>query len=277
MRCLPVCTIRRSSGNNSTMRINPFNLEFASDKNGRPFFASFPFIMDGVPVSGISCGISSRYAGNMKYDKESLTRRGLFSYLGLEPSRVYGLWQIHSQTVLIVDSQNPPALSAGPESPPKADGMVSNDRAISLSVTAADCLPVYLLDTESGAAGLVHSGWKGTGIVLEALRLMKENWRTRPETVAAVLGPCIDVCCYRVNAERALAFKKDFGADCVRNPSEGEYFLDLKAANVKLLSNAGVRNIAVCGECTFTDERLGSFRREGKENFTLMAAMVYSG
>ena len=247
------------------MNLYPFNLEFNFNKNGKPYFASFPFIVDGVPAAGYICGISSRFSGNMKYTEKNQARLDLFDRLGLDPARVYGLRQIHSQTVL-----------KGCGSLQQADGMVSNDRLISLSVTVADCLPVYLLDSESGAFGLVHSGWKGTGIVLEALRLMRENWRTRPEAVAAVLGPCIDVCCYKVDAERAAVFKKQFGADSVRNSSEADFFLDLKTANIRLLSGAGVRNIAVCNDCTFTDERLGSFRREGSQNYTLMAALCFS-
>jgi copper oxidase (laccase) domain-containing protein len=49
--------------------------------------------------------------------------------------------------------------------------------------------------------------------------------------------------------------------------------LDLQAANVRMLVNAGVRHIALCRDCTFTDERLGSFRREGP-SYTAMAALV---
>jgi YfiH family protein len=173
-----------------------------------------------------------------------------------------------------------------------------------LSVTVADCLPVYLYDTASGAFALVHSGWKGTGIVLRALELMAELGRSKPEAVAAVLGPCISVCCYKVDPERAAAFEKEFGGNFSglevaagkeatgleaaaaaylgpvsrREETKGgpAWYLDLKAANVRLLAGAGVRNIAVCEDCTFTDARLGSFRREGPQNgsYTRMLALA---
>jgi copper oxidase (laccase) domain-containing protein len=135
---------------------------------------------------------------------------------------------------------------------------------------------VFLFDTESGAFGLLHSGWRGTGIVLRAIHLMAEQWRTRPGALAAVLGPCIGPCCYHVDEERAAAFEKEFGAGAVRREAAGEgtrCCLDLRAANIGLLEGAGVRNIAVCGDCTFTDERLGSFRREGPA-YTHMAALA---
>ncbi|MCL2066119.1 MAG: polyphenol oxidase family protein [Treponema sp.] len=240
-----------------------FSLDFKPDIGGLPFFARFPFIFDGAPLSEIFCGISSRFAGDMKYSQINPARLTLFDKLGL--GCVYGLSQIHSRSVLKVDRNNPPLESA--------DGMVTKDREAVLSVTVADCLPVFLLDTDSGAFGLVHSGWKGTGIVLEALRLMREQWVSRPEAVAAILGPCIDSCCYNVDEQRAKIFENEYGPESVRKSGE-DFYLDLKSANTRLLTEAGVRNIAVCDCCTFTDERLGSFRREGAENYTRMLALV---
>jgi len=222
----------------------------------------FPFIFNGNPIEEISCGISLKAAGDMKTNSES--RPVLLSKIGLNPANVYGLKQIHSRKVLAVDSANPPLE--------EADGMVTRDRNITLSVTTADCLAVFLFDAKSGAFGVVHSGWKGTGIAANALDLMRERYGTNPNDAAAVLGPCIDSCCYKVDEERAAVFKKDFGQESVRE-TDGGYFLDLKAANIKLLKDFGVKNIAVCRECTFCDERFGSFRREG-ERFTHMAAMV---
>jgi len=242
----------------------PFNLEFINDENGKAFFAFIPFIFDGKPLTGISCGISSRFSGGMKKKCDSPNRLNLFKNLGLNPENVYGLDQIHSRTVLAVDGSNPPLVAA--------DGMVTQDRNITLSVTVADCLPVYLFDIKSGAFGLVHSGWKGTGIVLDAINKMKELWGTRPDNIVTVLGPCINSCCYKVDAQRAEVFENEFGTEAVRK-SNGDFFLDLKAANVKLLTDTGVQNIALCNDCTFTDERLGSFRRQGKF-FTHMVAVI---
>jgi YfiH family protein len=270
------------------IQVYPFNLEFATNGSGRPYFAAFPFVFDSARVAGISCGLSSRFAGDMVCVADNPSRLSLFASLGLEARQVCGLKQIHSRTVLEVDSENHPLAAA--------DGMVSRDKRTALSVTVADCLPVYLYDTGSGAFGLVHSGWKGTGIALEALRLMAERWGTKSEAVAAVLGPCIDSCCYRVDEERATAFEREFGtaganavpagppadsalaSPVVRRTANAdgdtEAYLDLKIANVRLLAGAGVQNIAVCTDCTFTDDRLGSFRREGRD-YTRMAALVW--
>jgi YfiH family protein len=212
-------------------------------------------------------------------DGENPTRLALFRSFGLEIGQVLALKQVHSRDVVAAERSSMPFGA-------EADGMICMDRGIALSVTVADCLPVFLYDAESGARGLLHSGWKGTGIVIKALELMKEKWGTSPGAVAAVLGPCIKSCCYKVDEERAKTFTAEFGnissnsnnplgpAVIEKNGKTGkEFFLDLQAANIALLSEAEVRDISVCNNCTFTDERLGSFRREGA-GYTRMAALL---
>jgi YfiH family protein len=271
------------------MRISCFSLEFREVPGCGPgfLFASFPFIMEGEVLGGISCGLSSRAAGDMAFRgrEENPGRSALLRGLNLDPRRVFGLSQTHSREVL------PVAGDGLPNPDLKGDGLVCSRRDVFLSVSVADCLPVYLYDTESGAFGLLHSGWKGTGIVLRALSLMTERWGTRPEAVTAVLGPCICPCCYRVDRDRAADFEAGFGS---AGPGGAEAFppgrvtrqwetpggetvfsLDLQAANVRLLAGAGLRNITVCRDCTFTDERLGSFRREGAAYTRMMALTGY--
>ncbi|MDR2398764.1 MAG: polyphenol oxidase family protein [Spirochaetaceae bacterium] len=249
-------------------RLYPFHLAFNKDN-----LAWFPFMMDGAAVSpagkAIGCGISSRAAGSMSLrdPQGRANRRRLYAALGREEARFFTCMQVHSRKALVL----------GPESPaegPEADGMISQDREACLLITVADCLPVYLYDTQSGAFALVHSGWKGTGIALTALKLMNEGWSTRPKAVAAVLGPCIGPCCYAVEPTRSRNFEAEFGGETGAFPLGSvvkENALDLQAANARLLVNAGVRHIAVCKDCTCTDERLGSFRREGVA-YTAMAA-----
>ncbi len=200
-------------------------------------------------------------------------RERFFSGLGLEVDRVVALRQTHSRDVAVVESFSPASFDCG-------DGLASADPAAILSVTVADCLPVFLADRRTGAFALLHSGWKGTGIAIEALELMRGKWGTRPADVAAILGPCIRGCCYEVDPDRARSFEAEFAPRCRDFPlgplvrrEEGRCFIDLQAANASLLENAGIADLAVCQDCTFTDDRLGSFRREGSDRFTRMAAL----
>jgi hypothetical protein len=185
--------------------------------------------------------------------------------LGVAQSRARSVRQVHSRTVVLADGQPAGELAAA-----EADGMVTRREDLLLTVTVADCLPVFLHDTGTGAFAVLHSGWKGTGIVGEALRLMAEAFGTRPRDVAAALGPGIGACCYEVPAERCEEFRARFGPGAVREPRR----LDLRAANVALLEAAGVGGVSVVEECTCCSPRLGSFRRQGTGGFTRMLAFI---
>ncbi|MDR2729590.1 MAG: peptidoglycan editing factor PgeF [Treponema sp.] len=243
--------------------IHYFDLDFNAEL-GNSSYASFPFYFNGNQIKEVTCILSGIKSGDMKYDTDNENRISFFKKLGIKERRVYGLKQIHSRKVLITDKNNLPVE--------EADGMVTRDSYVILSVTVADCLPVFLFDTKSGAFGIVHSGWKGTGIVIKALELMNEKCGTKDSDTAVIIGPCIDNCCYKVDKERYSLFAENFGDQSVKE-QDGSYFIDLKKANIQLLEEAGVRNIAVCNNCTFTDTRLGSFRRQG-ENYTRMIAMI---
>ena len=252
--------------------IYPFSLNFTIQEPDGVSIAFFNFIKDNNPIEKISCIVSTRTSGG------SIDRQRLFKTLGLEYDCVAFVKQIHSRKTVEIKNHN----DYGAE----ADGLVTGDRFFCLSVTVADCLPVYLYDTRTNAFGVLHSGWKGTGIVLNALELMKEKWGTAPEDVAAILGPCIKSCCYQVDKERAAVFENEFGKNSRLLPPDAQwplgpvtvchengFYLDMQAANARLLAGAGVRDISVCQNCTFTDTRLGSFRREG-QNFSRMIAMA---
>ncbi|QQO11132.1 polyphenol oxidase family protein [Breznakiella homolactica] len=263
------------------MHLHPFTLSFS----GAPLQARFPFYFDGQRPEGISCALSSRPAGSMAYSREDggRERAVFFRSLGFDPEKVYSCAQVHSRDTAAVEPGTP-------NTRPRVDGLAASRDLLrggtALSVTVADCLPVFLWDSEHGACAVLHSGWKGTGIARNALALMAERWQTRPAAVAAVLGPCIRSCCYRVDGERARVFEDEFGGHggdyplgpvVRKEPAPDEngflWYLDLQAANARILAAAGVRNLAYCEDCTFTDERLGSFRREGPE-YTRMAAVI---
>jgi len=152
--------------------------------------------------------------------------------------------------------------------------MIAELSDVTLTVTVADCLPIFLVDTVTGAFGLVHSGWKGTGIVVDAVAAMTARHGTRPQDVVATIGPGIGACCYRVPEERAALFAERFGAAAVTRDLGPEPRLDLRAANAALLREAGVSEIGVVTECACCSPRLGSFRRQGPESYTLMCAFL---
>ncbi|MDR1626426.1 MAG: polyphenol oxidase family protein [Spirochaetia bacterium] len=184
----------------------------------------------------------------------------------LFPSRRF-VWlrQEHTRVVLRSGAGDAAAGLAG-------DGLVTDDPQTLLGVSVADCMPVFLWDTAGGGRALLHSGWKGTGIAREALKLMKASYGSRPENIRALLGPSIRSCCYAVPQERARSFAEEFGEDAAVF-RDGAWRLDLVAANTKILKAEGVLGVFAYPACTCCDARFSSYRRQGKGGYTCMLAL----
>jgi YfiH family protein len=218
-------------------------------------------------------------------------RDAFFRSQRIPPEKAYGVYQVHSRNVYTLgkpDSRHAPAVSLPPPETfaREGDGIVSFCSAVYCAVTIADCLPIFLLDIENGFFAILHSGWKGTGIVLNALEIMQREG-SRSEVIAAILGPCIQSCCYTVDEERAKFFETEFGPSSphiqgyidfplgyVTHQNNSSWYINMRAANARLLASRGVRNIAYCTDCTYTDTRLGSSRREGAQSYTRMIAAI---
>ena len=190
---------------------------------------------------------------------------------GIDPALALGMRLSHSRNVLFPSRGEDPAalaLEAG-----GADGLVLRDPALAATVTVADCMPIWILDRESGAFGVLHSGWRGTGILDAAVRALVERYGSAPASMAVILGPAIGPCCYSVPEGRAAEFAAEFGGTCVRREAEGAWRIDLRAANLSLAERAGVGSLLSIEACTSCDPRLGSYRRQGAASFTRMLAV----
>lgn len=119
-------------------------------------------------------------------------------------SRVVRARQVHGVEVGLAD--------VAPESasglPREADGLITGRPDLLLSVTVADCVPVYLLEPRGRAIGLLHAGWRGAsaGILERGLGAMRRAFGTHPSDVYLHFGPSICGACYEVGQEVLKAF-----------------------------------------------------------------------
>jgi YfiH family protein len=194
--------------------------------------------------------------------------------LEVAPSRVWRLKQVHGNAVIVANGD-------APATRPEADALISIDPSVALSVVAADCVPLLMADTRTGAVAAVHAGWRGTAakIAVAAVGAMQREFGTRAEDLVAALGPSIGPCCYEVGTELVDAFAaagherylidRWFQA---RPPRRGEprtaapkLRLDVPGSNRDQLILAGVppEQIHVSGLCTAMHlDVLTSFRME---------------
>ena len=152
------------------------------------------------------------------------------------------------------------------------DGVITTGR-VTLCVTVADCMPIYLYDRRSGSRGILHSGWKGTGILAQAVQALAECYESRPRDIHVTFGPAIGSCCYRVNPERARLFATLWGRKAVVE-REGVPYLDLQAANEAIVRSLGLGGLEIVTDCTVCGGPFGSFRGQGPEKYTHMLAWI---
>lgn len=133
------------------------------------------------------------------------------------------------------------------------DGHAWRRSGTSAAVTVADCVPVFLAHP-SGAAAILHSGWRGTvaGITERAILWFRQAG-FGAGALRLHLGPSICGSCYEVSPDV-------FGAVTGTSVSEPTP-LDLRAAIASRARLLGVRDIAVSEWCTrCSNEQLFSHR-----------------
>ncbi len=174
----------------------------------------------------------------------------VYRALGISPSQVAQCHLVHSCVVHVIAGQE-----SGRWLDP-ADGMVTAQPGVMLSMRFADCLPILLHDPRRRAVGLVHAGWRGTlrNVAAAAVRAMTEQLGCVAQDITALIGPSIGPCCYEVGPEVVQAFIQALPemASSLLRRDERRVYLDLWQANHQQLLAAGVEqvyNIALCTAC----------------------------
>ena len=175
-----------------------------------------------------------------------------------------GCWQMHGAEIRTIRDLEDARLDTE-----NYDAMVTKSQRILLGVKTADCVPILLGDTRSGACAAVHAGWRGTlqSILPRALERMTLEFGTRAEDVRAAIGPAARACCYEVGAEVITAFRQSFpkSSDLFNPTRNGHALVDLQRANREQLTEAGVEpdQIHTAPICTMCRTDLFfSYRRE---------------
>jgi copper oxidase (laccase) domain-containing protein len=152
--------------------------------------------------------------------------------------------QIHGDRIALVDrAQNRDQELGG------YDGFITDQRELSLGIHVADCCAVYIVDPNTPAIGLVHSGKKGTAlaIVAKAVAKLGKAFGSIPADLIVQLSPCI----------RPPHYEIDFATDIVEQ-----------------CRAAGVKQIHDCGVCTACDlARYYSYRAEKGKTGRMLALL----
>ena len=117
--------------------------------------------------------------------------------IGINPENLFTMNQTHGNKVVVINDTNKHIQRVN------SDALVTNQKNIAISVLTADCVPILIYDEVNQIIASIHAGWKGaySNIVKNVVKFMLKRG-CAPETMTAVIGPCISMKNYEV--------KKDF-------------------------------------------------------------------
>jgi len=213
--------------------------------------------------------------------------------LGADGPRLLRAHQVHGATVVAQRQGHP----IGPRA--DADILLSADAAVAPAVQTADCVPILIADSRTGAVAAAHAGWRGMAarVPLVTVEALVAEFGVRESKLIAAVGPSIGPCCYEVGGEvrdrfAAAGFSEweltrwfaNEAPSLPTNPPmpglnrrarEGHWFLDLWTAARDQLRSAGVREdrIFVAELCTSSHDAFCSYRRDGDRAGRLAAAI----
>lgn len=155
----------------------------------------------------------------------------------------------------------------------ECDALMTDVPGVFLSVSVADCAPVFLFDRSKKVVACVHAGWRGTAhhIVENTIHSMREEFGSDPGSVVGFIGPSAGPCCYEVGTEVAGQFDPEF---VVRR--SGTLYLDIRRANQAQFSHSGVppESVEVLNDCTICKTEIyHSFRRDRQNSGRMMGVI----
>ncbi|NWU96409.1 LACC1 protein, partial [Upupa epops] len=184
--------------------------------------------------------------------KENLRR--LAKAAGFNPEAFHRVKIDHANAVCIM----------GKTEPDSYDGIVTDQKDVTIAAPGADCIPVLFADPVRKACGAAHSGWKGTllGVSMATVNAMVSEYGCHVKDILVVLGPSVGPCCYTLPRESAEGFHR-IDPRCVRLFDSANPYVDIRRATRILLESGGIppeniqddsvtdhtQNITLCTAC----------------------------
>lgn len=207
-------------------RIGPARLHFTSRFGG----------VSDAPFDSLNLGRS------VPDRPENVTenRRRLFEALQMDPQRVALAQLVHGAQAAVVGRAGlAPRGGLRPADGPTVDALVTDDPSVSLMMTFADCVPVFLVAPAAPACALAHAGWRGlaAGVLATATAALGRTAGTGPDGIWAAIGPCIGPS-YQVDEPVMQRMRARYAwADRLQN-TEGVF--DMAGASRAALLEAGI-------------------------------------
>ncbi len=238
-----------------------------------PFFAPHPRLVAALSRRAdgdcrLMADVAPAHAEAAHRNRAAFLRR-----LGIAPEDAVSAGLVHGAHVHHATAADAGRIIAG------TDALVACARdGVALSLTVADCLPIFLFDPVADAYGIAHAGWRGLagGVIPATVRAMSASCGASAAHMIAVIGPGIGPCHFEVKHDVAAKFAGHPGAVI----GGARTYVDLPLVARDELRAAGIpdTHIETSAACTFdgVDEYF-SRRREPEPKEAMMAVIGLRG
>jgi len=219
--------------------------------------AAFPWLVQGTTgrgEDGLDLGLFGALPSGLVQERW----RRLRQVTGLAAA-THG-WQVHGTTVAWHD-----APRSGLVILDATDGHATQTPGLLLTVSVADCVPIFLVAARARAVALLHGGWRGVaaGILEAGIELLAARTGCSVGELHLHCGPAICGSCYQVGGEVPVALG-------LEQATEKTVYLDLRAVIAQRALRAGLQAPQVtrsahctrCGEGWFWSHRGGCRERQ---------------
>ena len=194
-------------------------------------------------------------------------RKAFFEALGLDGKQMAVANLVHGTRVAVINRHSP-YIS------PETDALVTKDEDTILTLTGADCFPVYFEEKQAGVIGLAHCGWRGivAGILPETIAAIKKTGG-KESNITVTFGPGICAKHFEIQ-EDVLSSFAEYSEYISRDTG---IHVDLKGIMRKQIQSLGIlpEKIIDYGECTYClTEKYFSYRRDKPEYMETQLAYI---
>jgi len=206
----------------------------------------------------LTYGISHKDKGSM----ESLNEKKKFlDGLGKKEVRFIYSQQIHGNKAVVLKNYQIKKIE-------DADVLITDIPKLYLTITVADCFPIYIYEPKNDIIALVHAGWRGIskGIIKNTINKLIKEYQVKKENLLVGIGPGIHKCHFEVKQEVLPKFRK-FKHFILEK--DNKHFISLPQILTAQLIASGIKNknIEVLNECTYCfRNKYFSFRFDKKFN-----------
>ena len=206
-------------------------LKLKKAENGVEYFSFEALEKYEELVQGFSTRIGGVSEGpytsmNLSFSREPDNKEGVLENykrmakaLGVKEDSFVLSYQEHSTNVRVVNKSDMGKGVSVERDYRNIDGLITDERGITLGAFFADCIPLYFYDRKKQVIGLAHSGWRGTCKRMGAVMIdeMAKNFGTDAKDVIACIGPGICQDCYQVSEDVYEEFSKNFKSEDIES------------------------------------------------------------